>query len=354
MTAQIRRRPPRAAVILAVLAALLFVTVPIVQAAAGDPFAAYGGRAAYVFAQQQRYRQAIAARDVELMGRIEADAVRVGYRLRVFPLTLVDDGGRSVQIGAPPRRIVAFAPSITEILFSIGAGSRVVATDSFSDFPAAAQKLPKLGGTVDANYERLVALDPDLVLTVSGQHVEKMEDLGLTVFVVQPETFEDVFAAIETIGRVTGAVEGAQRTVAAMRRRVAAVRRALAGLPDERRPRVFYEVWYDPIFTVGPGAFIHDVIEEAGGRNVFRDAGTAWPSVGLEAVVARDPEVIITPFPESHEQLSAGKRAGWERVSAVRAGRIMLIDQNLISRPGPRLVDALEQIARYLHPDRVR
>lgn len=342
--------------LLALAVGLALAVAPAAGAWAGDPFAPFGGKAAYVASQQLRYRAALARWDADLLRRLEADALRVGYALPLYPLTFTDDAGRQVRIPAQPWRIVSLAPSNTEILFAIGAGPRVVGVDSFSDYPEEAKRLPRLGGVTDTNFEKIVELRPDLALTIGGteKQVKKLEELGVRVVVLQPRTLEDVFAKIETVGRLVGEIRGAHDVVRAMRQRVAAVRAAVGGVPPERRPRVFYEVWYDPIFTVGPGGFIHDVIVTAGGVNVFADARQDWPQVTLEEVVRRDPEVIITPFKQSYEQLVSRQRPGWEGVAAVKRGRILLIDPNIVSRPGPRLVEGLEQIARFLHPDRFR
>lgn len=340
------------------LAALLLVAVGLLvpppgPADAGDPFGPFGGRAAYVAAQQQRYRDALARGDEDLVRRLLADARRVGYPL--FPLTITDDAGRRVTVQRPPQRIVSLAPSNTEILFAIGAGPLVVGVDSFSDHPAQVRDLPRVGGYLDTNYEKIVELRPDLILTIAGsQQVPRLEELGLTVVVVQPQTLDDVLDRVLLVGQLTGHVDGARRVVAEMRRAIETVGRAVAGAPARRRPRVFYEVWHDPPMTVGPGGFIHDVIVRAGGVNVFADARQAWPQVSLEELVRRDPQVIITTSRESYDQLRARRRPGWEGITAVRRGAILLLDPGIIARPGPRLVQGLEQIARYLYPDRVR
>lgn len=280
-----------------------------------------------------------------------ADAAR--DQPAAFPLTLTDDAGRQVTIERRPERIVSLAPSNTEILFAVGAGERVVGVDTFSDHPGEVASLPRLGGLTDTNFEKIVELAPDLILTIGGtdEQVARLEELGITVLVIQPETFEDVLDRIRLIGRVVGEEQAAADLLAEMGARVDAVRRAVGDVPEAERPRVFYEVWHDPLMTVGPGGFIHDVIALAGGVNVFADADNPWPVVSLEAVVARDPQVIITTFQDSYDQLLARSRPGWDGISAVQQGRVYRIDQNLISRPGPRLVDALEQVARFLYPE---
>lgn len=273
-----------------------------------------------------------------------------------YPLTVTDDAGRQVTIPSRPQRIVSLAPSNTEILFAIGAGDRVVGVDSFSDYPPEVRDLPRIGGLTDTNFERIVALEPDLALTIAGtdEQVQRLEELGIPTVVVQPRTLDQVLTSIQQVGQIVDAQAGARRVSQQMRARIEAVRRRVADVPPEQRVRVFYEVWNDPLTTAGPGGFIHDVITAAGGANVAADARQPWPQIGLETVVSKDPQVIIVPqsLRSSYEELRQRKRPGWEGITAVRQGRIYAIDDNLISRPGPRIVDALEQIARWLYPER--
>ncbi|ADU51415.1 periplasmic binding protein [Thermaerobacter marianensis DSM 12885] len=273
-----------------------------------------------------------------------------------YPYTFTDDAGRQVTLEARPERIISLAPSNTEILFAIGAGDRVVGVDSFSDFPAEVKDLPKLGGLTDTNYEQIVALKPDLALTIGGteDQVKKLEELGIPVAVIQPKTVDEVLDRIQRIGELVDAQDGAARVVEDMRARIDAVRQRVAGIPAEQRVRVFYEVWNDPLMTVGPGGFIHDVIVTAGGINVAEGTGQAWPQISLEEVVRQDPQVIVVPasLETSYKELKEKRRQGWEGITAVKEGRIYVIDDNLISRPGPRLVEGLEQLARWFYPDR--
>ncbi|QIA27217.1 cobalamin-binding protein [Thermaerobacter sp. PB12/4term] len=273
-----------------------------------------------------------------------------------YPYTFTDDAGRQVTLEARPERIISLAPSNTEILFAIGAGDRVVGVDSFSDYPAEVKDLPKLGGLTDTNYEQIVALEPDLALTIGGteEQVKKLEELGIPVAVIQPATLDDVLDRIQRIGELVDAQAGARQVVADMKARIDAVRQEVAAIPQAERVRVFYEVWNDPLMTVGPGGFIHDVIVAAGGVNVAEGTSQPWPQISLEEVVRQDPQVIVVPdsLKSSYDQLKEGSRPGWEGITAVKEGRIYLIDDNLISRPGPRLVEGLEQLARWFYPDR--
>ncbi len=298
------------------------------------------------------------ARPAGPAAREAAPAAEAEPAASLFPLTVIDDAGRQVTLEQAPERIVSLAPSNTEVLFALGLGAKVVGVDDFSDYPPdGVRDLPRVGGYTTPNVEAIVALRPDLVLTIAGRKSEELAGnlaaLGIPVIIVQPQTFADVFDKIEFIARLAGAPEAAEELVGRLRQRVEAVRRAVAAVPVERRLKVFYEVWYDPtgIWTVGPGGFIHDVIEVAGGVNLFADAQAPWPKVSPEAVVERNPDAVVTTFPDTETQLKTGQRPGWEKLAAVEAGRILVIDQNIIVRPGPRLVEGLEQIARFLYPD---
>lgn len=268
-----------------------------------------------------------------------------------FPMVIEDDAGRTVTIPEEPERIIALAPSHTEVLFAIGAGDKIVGVDSFSDYPAEAADLPDVGGVLDPNLELMVELEPDLFLSISGAEeiANSLAERGIPALIIQPETFEEVLDSIMLTGSIAGVPEAAAQLVASMEARVAAVEEAVAGADEVR---VFYEVWHDPLMTVGPGGFIDDLIALAGGKNVGGELPSAWSEISLETVVAADPEIIITTFVESRDQLLAGERPGWSGMAAVKAGRVMVIDEDLISRTGPRLVDGLEELARAIHPDR--
>ena len=276
-----------------------------------------------------------------------------------FPVTLIDDLGRSVTLTRAPQRIVSLAPSNTEILFAIGAGPQVVGVTDFCDYPPEVSKLPRIGGIVPGSLsvERVVSLRPDLVLSLGSLQrpvIDALARLGIPVFALDPGSVEQVYENIRKAGRLTGHPDAAEAVVQTMQQRVQALRRRLADIPYEQRVRVFYEVWDNPLMTAGPGTFIGQLIELAGGINVFADVRQEWPQVSLEELVRRDPDVILGPATHGSglalEQLR--RRPGWQTLRAVRAGRVYVIEDNLISRPGPRLVQGLEQVARALYPQR--
>ena len=272
-----------------------------------------------------------------------------------FPLTLTDDIGREITIDTKPERVVSLLPSNTEILFAVGAGEQVVGVTSYCNYPEEATTREQVGGitTKSLNVETIVALEPDLVLASGSQSdiIPILEESGLTVVVLEPATFDDIFANIELVGQVTGHTDEATALTGELRQRVDTVTATVSAA--DAQPTVFYEVWHDPLMTGGPNTFIGQLITLAGGQSIFADVEEDWPQVSTEVVVERNPAVILGP--DSHaDELTAEKinaRAGWESVAAVQNGEIYMLNGDAVSRPGPRIVDMLEEAARDLHPD---
>jgi len=268
--------------------------------------------------------------------------------------TFTDDLGREITLSSNPQRIVSLAPSNTEILFAIGAGAQVVGRDEFSDYPAEAASLESIGGSFgDYNVEAIVALKPDLVLAAeinTPELVKQLEDLGIVVYYLKnPTTLEEMYNNLETVAQLTG--HDASGLVSSLKARVAAVDEKIA--PLDSKPSVFYEIdASDPAkpYTYGPGSFGDLLIDRAGGVNVGNVAADPYPQLSLEQVVVANPSIIVLGdsiygvTPDSVLQ-----RPGWESIEAVKSKQIFPIDDNLISRPGPRLVDGLEALAQILH-----
>ena len=271
--------------------------------------------------------------------------------------TLTDDLGRTVTLNHPAQRIVSTAPSNTEILFAIGAGPQVVGRDDFSDYPAAVQSLPKVGGTDKYNNEQIVALQPDLVLAAeinTADQVKTLESLGLTVYYLKnPTTLEEMYGNLETVAKLTGHEADAATLVASLKARVAAVDNKIATATS--RPSVFYEIdATDPAkpYTAGSGTFIDLLIQRAGGTNIAGTSKDQYPQLSLEQVVALNPTFILlgdAAYGATPDVVKA--RPGWGSLDAVKNGNVIPVDDNLFSRPGPRLVDGLELLAKILHPE---
>ena len=271
-----------------------------------------------------------------------------------FPVTITDMAGREVTIEAEPQAIVSLAPSNTEILYALGLGDRVVGVTEFCNYPPEAQEKPKVGGFSDVNTEKVVELAPDLILAASlhlSEVVPALEKLGLTVVVIDPPDVPAVLEGIELVGKITSREKEAEALTYEMQKRIDAVAEAVKG---REKPRVFWELSSD-LWTAGPDSFINDLIERAGGENIAAGAESPWVQLSSEAIVAADPEVIFLadhPFGESTETVAA--RPGWGEISAVVNNCIIELSQeeiDVVSRPGPRVVEALELIARALHPD---
>jgi iron complex transport system substrate-binding protein len=279
-----------------------------------------------------------------------------------YPLALKDDLGREVKLAARPARIVSLAPSITEALFAVGAGPQVVGLTKFCNYPPdAAQGREIVGGFTakSLSVEKIISLKPDLVFAGGASHKpvsEALEAAGVTVFNFEPKDFAGVYADILTAGALTGNAAQAEKVVADMKARVAKVTAITAAIPQDQRIKVFYEVWDEPLMTAGPATFIGQIIELAAGVNVFADVKEQYPTVSGEAVIARGPAVILGPSSHSEGLTAAkiGARPGWGELAAVKAGRIVIVDGDIISRSGPRLADALEAVARGLYPERFK
>jgi iron complex transport system substrate-binding protein len=274
------------------------------------------------------------------------------------PILLVDGMGRDVSIPEPAQRILSIAPSATEILFAIGAGDQVIGREDTADYPPEVLELPSIGSTYETlNTESIVAMDPDLVMAAminSPEHVQAIEDLGIPVFVLgNPLVFEDLYLILEQAGELTGRNAEAVDLVEDLRARVDGVTAALSGVELKR---VYYEIdGMDPMapWTIGAGTFQDVLITVAGGENITSDIDF-YGQISLEELVARDPQVMIfsqsvwvTTSPES-----VAERPGWSQITAVANGSVYGIEGNWIDRPGPRLVDAYEALAAFLHPER--
>jgi iron complex transport system substrate-binding protein len=272
-------------------------------------------------------------------------------------LTFTDGLGREVTLNGPAQQIVSIAPSNTEILFAIGAGDQVIGRDQFSDYPEAAQNVTDIGSAFEElNTELIISLKPDLVLAAeinTPEQVKALEDLGVTVYYLNnPHTLEEMYSNLEIVAQLTGHEAEAATLIESLKQRVVAVDEKIA--PISSRPSVFYELdSTDPAkpFTAGKDTFITLLIERAGGHNIAADL-EGYPQMSLEQIVAADPTMIIlgdSMWGVTPEAVAS--RPGWENLSAVKNGQVVPFEDNLVSRPGPRLVDGLEQLAKLLHPE---
>jgi iron complex transport system substrate-binding protein len=266
---------------------------------------------------------------------------------------VTDGTGRTLTLPALPRRIVSLVPGVTEMLYVIGAEDRLVGRTDFCDYPPAARSKPSVGGTVSPSLEVLVTLKPDLVVATSAGNSDEtrrqLERLRVPLYLVDPHGLSDVFRTMTRLGALTEREGRAAEVVAGLERRVRAVAVRVAALP---RPRVLYVVWPEPLIVPGRGAAVTELIELAGGESVSADGPEGYPRYSVEAAVARGPEVII--LARHGAGTAPYAREKWERFAdlpAIRAGRLYAVDGDLFHRFGPRVVDALEILARLLHPE---
>ncbi|MGE5587210.1 MAG: ABC transporter substrate-binding protein [Clostridia bacterium] len=268
-------------------------------------------------------------------------------------VTVIDDLGRRVTLSHEPERIISIAPSNTEILFALGLGDRIVGVTDSCDYPADAKTKPKVGA-VQLDYEKIVATCPDLVVAVGSlqrQAIAKLSELGVTVLAVDPKSVDGVLHAITLIGKATGVEGRASEVVKGLSARMERLAQKLSGLAPSERPRVFVEIWNEPLMTAGPGTFVDELVSAAGGRNIAHDARAEWPEFSEEAVIERDPEVVVLT---NFNKVEALARPAWQRISAYKTGRVYEVNPDLLVRPGPRLVDGLETLAAIFHPDLFR
>lgn len=273
-------------------------------------------------------------------------------------IVIVDDYGRQIKLSGVPERIVSIAPTPTEILFAIGAGDQVVGVDRYSDFPAEAQNLTKVGDALSLNVEAIIALKPDLVVTSDfvPTALSTVEARGIPYMVLAVRTLEAAVKDIRMMGAVTGHVEEATALADSLDARILAVKEKTMAA-DVVRPKVYLEYFadtdYKMYYTFGPGSFGDDLIRAAGGINVAGNTSSEYPYITPEFLVAADPDVIVYTFGPMTPVTPSdfGTRPGWSTLTAVKNGAIYSIDDNLISRYGPRVVDGLEALAAILHPD---
>lgn len=267
-------------------------------------------------------------------------------------ITIVDDHGTTITLRSTPRRIISLAPNVTEILFSLGLGPRVVGVSSYSDYPAAARKLPVVFTLTSLDVEKIVALKPDLLIAaaiVPPTAVAKLRSLHLPVLVTDPKNIPGILKDIRMVGTATGATAAATAEVASLQRRIDRVETLVQHIAQ--RPRVFYELDPKQLYTGGRGSFVDSLITMADGVNVAGKINNPYPALSAEQLIAFNPQYIILGDANyGVTPASVAARPGFGAISAVKLHHIYGINDDLVSRAGPRIVDGLEKIARMIHP----
>jgi len=266
---------------------------------------------------------------------------------------VTDQTGRRVNVPDNPQRVVSIAPSITETLYALGLGNRLVGDTDYCDYPPEARTKPHVGAMLNPSLEKIVALKPDLVLGTDEANrretADQLAHLGTPLYGVTAHTVDGTLQSLEDLGRVLNWQQPTDKLAAGLRARVAAVRGRVQGHPQ---PKVLFVVWYRPLITAGKATFISDVIRSAGGISISDDLQGEWPRMGLEEVLKRNPDIILFPRTEAFAPglEDFQKLPGWGKLPAVQARRLYLVSETIM-RPSPRLIDALEEVAAILHPE---
>ncbi|HAF21695.1 MAG TPA: hypothetical protein DCK93_02100 [Blastocatellia bacterium] len=264
----------------------------------------------------------------------------------------VDQAGRRVTLPAKIERVVSLAPNLTEIVYAVGAGDRLVGNTTYCDYPAEARTVAKVGDTMHPSVERIIALKPQVVLVSTASQLEaftkQLDEQKIAVYVTNPRSFDEVLGSIETLGDVFGEHEQAAKVVAEFRRRAQAVETAVG---PTKPLKVFYQVADEPLYTIGREAYLTDLVRRAGGVSVTADVPGAFPRFSDEAALAARPEAIILPTGGSMGSANFNVAAPLRNSPAVLSNRVYKINDDHLSRPGPRLIDGLEEMARALHPE---
>ncbi len=291
---------------------------------------------------------------VALLSFTQPPAVGGGTEGTVYPLTVVDDMNRTVVIEKEPERIVALSPSTVEILYYLGVFDRVVGVTDYSDYPPEVSEKERVGGYWAPDPEKIVNLTPDLVIGVNtpaqiNDVLPVMESAGIPMLILDPRNIEDIYADILLVGKVVNTTDRAEGVVADMKQKIEGVEKALEGV---NATKVFYIVWNDPLMTTGPDTWISEVIEIAGGINIFNDATTSWPTVDLEMVIEKNPDVIVLSEHCGLTPQDIYTNESWSTINAVKNGSVLVFpDENLLVRPGPRIADGVVEMAKMLHPE---
>lgn len=283
-------------------------------------------------------------------GEQQGDHEQDGELNTVYPLTLTDASGLEITFKQAPQRIVSLSPSETEVLFALGLDDRIVGVTEWCDYPVQATEKPKVG-SFDGNAETIIAAEPDLVVGIlslnNPQYIENYRQYGLTVFTFEPQTLEEAMERILLLGVITDTQAQAEKVVAEMREDVAKVTAAVEQLGESASKKVYIE--YSEGWTVGRDVFMDEMVTLAGGTNVVSDV-SGWVEVNEESIIQANPDVILYPTYFSNLEEIVKQRSGWSEVNAVKNNRFVAINDDLISRPGPRLSKGLIEVANALHP----
>ncbi|MFU8795240.1 MAG: ABC transporter substrate-binding protein [Dethiobacteria bacterium] len=270
-------------------------------------------------------------------------------------IIVTDQMGREVVFSGIPDKIISLSPSNTEVVFALGLADRLVGVTEYCNYPAEAQEKEIVGGFSTPNLERIVELEPGLVIasTIHVEEVPRMEELGISVLVVESANLIELYSSISLVAEVTGVTANGEALIASMQERIQAVEAIVSQVPEEERVKVYYEVYSDPLMSAGRNAFINEIISLAGGVNIFGDIDESYPQISAEVVAERQPDIIL--YPDYHGTAdfvieAMTTRPGWENMPAVLNNQVYGISDDSFARPGPRVVEAIEEAARIFYP----
>ena len=276
------------------------------------------------------------------------------YQSTAFAVTFTDEIGRRVNITPAPQRIVSLAPGITETLFALGLHAEIAGVTTFCDWPETARAKTRIGGFTNPSIEKIVSLKPDLIIaTADGNRkdtVDKLERIGLPVYVIKPSDMDGILASILHIGEITNRTRTAGKLVKTLQNRLDSINAQIKG---KNKPRVFFQIGLEPLITVGGGTLIHEVVERAGGINIAGNDTARYPRYGAEGVMSGAPDIILFA-PMAHDKEFKAVKSFWRKIGgvpAVKNNQIYPIDTDLIGRASPRVFDAIEIMALIFHPD---
>lgn len=268
-----------------------------------------------------------------------------------FPVIIADSYGREITIVKKPEKLISLAPANTEILFAIGAGDRIFGVTDYCEYPAAALEKAKIGDFSNPNIELIIEIEPDVVFVAAGVQREvlnQLEEVGIVVVTLDAENLDQVLKNISLAGKIVGNEEESSKLVVQMEARIQAVKTKLAAAAAT--PTIFFEVWDDPLMTAGPNTFINDLINLAGGSNIASDAAEQYGQFSMELLLERDPEIYLIND-HAHTPKDVMTRPNYGSLSSVKNEKVYAINDDLVTLPGPRLVEGLEEMARILHPE---
>lgn len=271
-----------------------------------------------------------------------------GAQATVYPVTITDDAGRAVTIAARPERIVSLTPGNTEIVCALGGIDRLVGVTTQCDYPAEVTEITEIGDFASPNLEAVAAVDPDVVFVTTGVQADviaQLEALGASVIAVDPQTLDGLYASIATVGTVIDENESAADVVSSMRIQIEDIGERVEGAPVT----CFLEISQNPLYTVGAGTLLDELIQHAGGENIVTEPG--YVAYSVEQLLAADPDVYLATAGSMSDPSDLAGRPGYSELSAVANGRVYILDDNLVSRPGPRVAEGIRVIAEALYPD---